>query len=216
VAGRVRRVPARGVRRHLAAGYLVPGTPTLTKRYFPEWLLAAFDKEPPVAADKSAAEPAARNPETLLSEAGVVEPCADPGHLCLDNEFRAAWDDRTAALADADARRAALAGHVDGWEGFGERTKSSVPGGLRAFLDACPECDGAVTLGTDTVESCCRTHEVLAVGCEDCGARLLEVPADGAGNDGGRPEQADTGDDGGRSEQTDADDDRLERADSTP
>jgi hypothetical protein len=45
---------------------------------------------------------------------------------------------------------------------------------------------------------------VLAVGCEDCGARLLEVPADGADNDGGR------------SERTDADDDRLERADSTP
>lgn len=27
-------------------GYLVPGTPTLTKRYFPDWVLAAFDKEP--------------------------------------------------------------------------------------------------------------------------------------------------------------------------
>ncbi|GAB3032824.1 hypothetical protein GCM10025298_22210 [Natronobiforma cellulositropha] len=27
-------------------GYLVPGTPTLTKRYFPDWLLAKFDKEP--------------------------------------------------------------------------------------------------------------------------------------------------------------------------
>ena len=27
-------------------GYLVPKTPELTKRYFPEWLLAKFDKEP--------------------------------------------------------------------------------------------------------------------------------------------------------------------------
>ena len=253
-------------------GYLVPGTPTLTKRYFPEWLLAAFDKEPPVAADESTAEPAARSPETLLSEAGVVEPCADADDLCLDDGFRTAWDDRIAALADADARRAALAhrfgvdadaielrdrepgvvavttdresetthgrtlaewpsratviadlaaddalaGHVDGWKGFGERTKSSVLGGLRAFLDACPECGGAVTLGTDTVESCCRTHEVLAVGCEDCGARLLEVPADGAeeGNGGGRPEQAGADDDSSRPERTDDDDDggRLERA----
>jgi hypothetical protein len=45
---------------------------------------------------------------------------------------------------------------------------------------------------------------VLAVGCEDCGARLLEVPADGADNDGGRSKQADDADD------------HLERADSTP
>jgi hypothetical protein len=162
-------------------GYLVPGTPTLTKHYFPRWLLAAFDKEPPVATDESTAEPAARNPETLLSEAGVVEPCADADDLCLDDEFRAAWDDRIAALADANARRAALAhrfgvvadaielrdrelgvvavttdresetthgrtlaewpsratviadlaadgalaDHIDGWEGFGERTRTS-------------------------------------------------------------------------------------------
>jgi hypothetical protein len=27
-------------------GYLVPGTPELTKRYFPPWLLRAFGKEP--------------------------------------------------------------------------------------------------------------------------------------------------------------------------
>ncbi|PSP57067.1 hypothetical protein BRC72_11755 [Halobacteriales archaeon QH_7_66_36] len=89
--------------------YLVPGTPTLTKRYFPERVLAAFDKEPPVAADESTAEPAARNPETLPSGAGVVDPCADADDLCLDDGFRATWDDRIAALADTDARRAALA-----------------------------------------------------------------------------------------------------------
>jgi hypothetical protein len=27
-------------------GYLVPGTPAFTKRYFPDWLLAWFDKTP--------------------------------------------------------------------------------------------------------------------------------------------------------------------------
>lgn len=29
-------------------GYLVPGTPALTKQYFPDWLLAKFDKGPAV------------------------------------------------------------------------------------------------------------------------------------------------------------------------
>ncbi|ELZ02925.1 hypothetical protein C482_04681 [Natrialba chahannaoensis JCM 10990] len=48
-------------------GYLVPGTPTLTKRYFPDWLLAKFDKEPEpgagtLVADDGAAGARARAP----------------------------------------------------------------------------------------------------------------------------------------------------------
>jgi hypothetical protein len=32
-----------------------------------------------------------------------------------------------------------------------------------------------VTLGEDTVESCCRSIDVIAATCEDCGARVFEA-----------------------------------------
>jgi hypothetical protein len=38
-------------------GYLVPGTPELTKRYFPDWLLARFDKGPARAESLGAEAP---------------------------------------------------------------------------------------------------------------------------------------------------------------
>jgi hypothetical protein len=30
-------------------------------------------------------------------------------------------------------------------------------------------------MGQETVESCCRSREVIAVGCESCGDRLFEA-----------------------------------------
>lgn len=92
-------------------GYLVPGTPELTKRYFPDWLLAKFDKQ-----SASAPEPITDDefdPEAALLEAGVVEPCADADDLCLTDGFEAAWRDRMDGLADDDALRAELAEHLD-------------------------------------------------------------------------------------------------------
>ncbi|ELY91113.1 hypothetical protein C483_10526 [Natrialba hulunbeirensis JCM 10989] len=102
-------------------GYLVPGTPTLTKRYFPDWLLAKFDKEPEpgtgtlVADDGSttgagatpatstdddvepghtdtAAEPI--DPEQWLLEYDLVVPCS---RADVDGEADEEGDDTTAA-----------------------------------------------------------------------------------------------------------------------
>ena len=85
-------------------GYLVPGTPELTKRYFPPWLLAAFGKAPPPgqagantnadaadARDARAADAGSGDTETLLAEAGVVEECAEEDDLCLTADFETAW-----------------------------------------------------------------------------------------------------------------------------
>ncbi|WP_435320083.1 hypothetical protein [Haloarchaeobius sp. TZWSO28] len=73
-------------------GYLVPGTPELTKRYMPDWLLAWFGKEPehplPKAGDVRDVEP-----ETFLSEAGAIEPCEDIDDLCLNAAFAERWDE---------------------------------------------------------------------------------------------------------------------------
>jgi len=102
-------------------GYLVPGTPTLTKRYFPPWLLALFGK----------------------------------------------------GRADVGAART-LAGRDGNWEQYTILERSQLLNGLRLFIDTCPACGGEPNFGTETVQSCCSTHEVAAVACEECGARLFE------------------------------------------
>jgi hypothetical protein len=206
-------------------GYLVPGTPELTKRYFPDWLLALFDKDPrarrptvPVDADADGL-----TAETLLLELGVIVEDETGADVVLEPDFAAAWhdrmdamsDDRTdrdelAALLDVDADSLELTRHgdavtarmdgvwigqwesraafvadlaadreltarYDGWTDLGMQFRSEVLGGLRLMLDRCPSCGGAVDLRQDVVESCCRTYDVLAVECLDCGARLLEM-----------------------------------------
>ena len=88
-------------------GYLVPGTPELTKRYFPPWLLRAFGKEPePVTEATTQTRLRGNNPssefdpETKLIEAGALEECETGDDLCLTDEFREAWHDEMRATND--------------------------------------------------------------------------------------------------------------------
>lgn len=88
-------------------GYLVPGTPELTKRYFPPWLLRAFGKEPenatqpPTQPPSGVDEPGERlDPESELVEAGALEDCESGDDLCLTDDFRTAWHDGMNALSD--------------------------------------------------------------------------------------------------------------------
>jgi len=201
-------------------GYLVPGTPAFTKRYFPDWVLARFDK-----ADfgESSGTIDDVDPEAVLTDAGVVEPCERVDDLCLADWFREEWNaaidaiesagteaadlsavlgadetdisvsehgggvtarldgrrvgqwaSRAALVADLAAARL-LSDRYDGWTRLGVEQQSRVLSGLRVFLDSCPECGGEVTADQETVESCCRRAEVIAVSCADCDARLLEV-----------------------------------------
>jgi hypothetical protein len=204
-------------------GYLVPGTPALTKRYFPDWLLAAFDKTPTPVSDEGAIDA-----ERVLLDAGVLEPCPEVDDLCLAPAFREAWYDHMASLRGSETQASALAAElgldaeavsfvehgdavvahhgdgrvgqwesraalvadlaaarelatwVRGWDGLSVAQRSQLLGGLRVFVEECPACGGPVTLAQETVESCCRSHEVVAVACASCAARLLEVPAEAA------------------------------------
>jgi len=205
-------------------GYLIPGTPWLTKRYLPHGALAWFGTHGTGAADD-------RTIESVLVEAEAVRPAGDD--LVLDQEFKRRWreqireyrgaeDDvemlraigglgelnsedvtvtaldaafvatvdgvrvgrwvsRGAFLADAAAARV-LELRFDGWDRLSFDERTAVLGGLRLWLDWCPLCDGHVALGTETVESCCRTVDVVAGTCRDCGRRVFEVdaPDDGA------------------------------------
>ena len=260
-------------------GYLVPGTPTLTKRYLPNRVLALFDKAPDStdefvpAADTAAmddrgddgtaespsveaghgatpgtpdATATGANPETasstdpaddadapepdivpeqLLGDLGVVEPCESVDDLCLTEAFERSWLDATeqrrddvldpdllaplfdadterievtdneesvvveatgvgrqrwlstgALLADATANELLLAEH-DRWAALAPHQRLPILKALRSFLPTCPLCEGSIGMGEETVESCCRSWEVVAVACNDCEQRYLEVDA---------------------------------------
>jgi len=210
-------------------GYLVPGTPTLTKRYFPERVLAWFDKAPAeetglggeAGADAADEELEEIDPEQALLDANAVEPCEHEDDLCLTDGFETGWWERIEhnreevdvdGLADAigiegepeieqygdafaltvdDQRigqwesRAALVADVaaadvlseqyDDWDRLGSQSRGELLSGLRIFLESCPVCGEPVDIGQETVESCCRSYEVVAASCESCDDRLLEV-----------------------------------------
>ena len=218
-------------------GYLVPGTPTLTKRYFPEWLLAKFDKEPlpatssrpPSAAadvadgtDPGSGSPAETDPETIFLTHGVLEPCEEIDDLCVvedvserwrteiesvrdgdlreqvavyldvdpdplelmtykqrtearvDGRLAAWWESEAALIADL-ASETILGDVIDEWDSWPLPDRSQLAGGMRAFVETCPSCDGRISVGEETVESCCRSRQIYAVTCEDCDSRILEV-----------------------------------------
>lgn len=87
-----------------ARGYLVPGTPTLTQRYFPEWLLQLFGKEPLPERHHVATVEDDVGVDELLLEADVVEPCADEDDLCLTETFE---DELWSAIRQLRASEAA-------------------------------------------------------------------------------------------------------------
>ncbi|AHF98921.1 hypothetical protein HALLA_08640 [Halostagnicola larsenii XH-48] len=267
-------------------GYLIPGTPTLTKRYLPPAILRWFGKDPePVVAsglassdasttieesaseteadeltestsaagsstdtgatptqtdaetnghgsesDEESADDAAGGPEasmdleTYFLDEDILEPCADSTDLCLTEAFETAWfaeiepiaedeidpadaaeafgfeedpdefelltrDDvhtlranssrtgqwpsRPALVADIAASRA-FESWVDDWDAFGPAQKGQLLNSLRMFLETCPTTGGDIQMGEEVVESCCSSHKVFAVTCEDTDERLFE------------------------------------------
>ncbi|MEZ3116961.1 hypothetical protein RYH80_13685 [Halobaculum sp. MBLA0147] len=89
-------------------GYLVPGTPTLTKRYFPPWLLELFGKEPAGTADAPAYEGDV-DPESYLLDHGVITETPDGEDLELVDGFWPTWRD---AIERADEDLAAEVGDL--------------------------------------------------------------------------------------------------------
>lgn len=80
-------------------GYLVPGTPTLTKRYFPERVLRWFDKDTRASVTDESVE---IDPEQVLLAATAVTPCRNSTDLCLTSEFREAWHEHRCDLPAHD------------------------------------------------------------------------------------------------------------------
>ncbi|WP_129113509.1 hypothetical protein [Halegenticoccus tardaugens] len=82
-----------------ARGYLVPGTPALTKRYFPAWVLRLFGKQPPVdrslgggrLAERERVSGGGEADETPFELDGVVR---NDNAADLTAEFADAWTER--------------------------------------------------------------------------------------------------------------------------
>jgi hypothetical protein len=87
-------------------GYLVPGTPELTKLYLPDWALAAFGKETERPGHFEIDESV--DVEAALWNAGVLEE-KPHGDLGLTDAFQAEWRRRIAAQREADTGREAMA-----------------------------------------------------------------------------------------------------------
>jgi hypothetical protein len=170
-------------------GYLVPGTPALTARYFPPWLLELFGKELELR-------------ETLQPIEGVAVRATPEGGRLVDS-FAAAWDARIEAMraggvADddvatllgvaeasnvgeaayvvdgglrrwlsasallADAAAAAVLAERGGteWASLDPDERVATLRDLRKHLRYCPLCDGELDdEETETVETCCTESE---------------------------------------------------------
>lgn len=93
-------------------GYLVPGTPTLTRRYFPPWLLRAFGKEPVGTRTRRATpDDADRNVDDPLLAAGVL---TDGDGRDLTGAFREDWRARMERLDDDGVRSGDVAAAFGG------------------------------------------------------------------------------------------------------
>lgn len=203
-------------------GYLVPGTPELTKRYFPDRVLAWSDKTPITDLEDSTISV---NPEEVLLAAGAVEPCQNESDLCLRPDFETAWHNHITDLREQQPGEAALTRALDipphdddiqfdhredgmlartataaigqwssdaaiiadvaaatalqtrypNWDTLNPAEIARVLLSLRIFIDQCSSCSGPVHVEQEVVESCCRSHDVIASVCQSCDARLLEM-----------------------------------------
>lgn len=85
-------------------GYLVPGTPELTKRFFPDWILRYFDK---METDQRVVSDI--DPESLLKEADALQECELGEDLCLTDAFRSEWYGRITERRSGDTTHSDLA-----------------------------------------------------------------------------------------------------------
>lgn len=251
-------------------GYLVPGTPTLTKQYLPPSVLQLFGKESKQTAysgfgsvetqqrektigkqtlgsthndaastssavadnnESSINQPTEEtvdsiSPEKFLLKYDIIKPCPNVNDLCLTEAFKNEWYDeidridadtlkaedaacvvgitedkddfqiehhggarilqrddqhigqwpsQAALVADVTAARV-LNSWTNEWASFPIGQKGALLNSLRLFLERCPTTGGEVTMDEETVESCCQSHDVVAVTCEETGERLFEHP----------------------------------------
>ena len=94
----------------------------------------------------------------------------------IDDRTIGQWESDAAFLAEVAADRV-LPQFVSEWSSLQVGERSRVLHSLRMFLEECPTCHGPVSMGQETIESCCRSFEVVAVTCTACDSRIFEIEA---------------------------------------
>lgn len=97
----------------------------------------------------------------------------DAYKILVDGSLIGVLESEAAFYADLAGARLFVE-RLDDWEGLDVGDRSRLLKGLRLFLEECPECGNTVTFDTEEVESCCGSHQVAAVECDDCQSRLFE------------------------------------------
>jgi hypothetical protein len=169
-------------------GYLVPGTPELTQRFLPEWVLARFGKasvEPTASAD-----PADREGWIdVLSAGGVLT--GEGSDRRLDPAFRDDWRARLAERADSDVDSESDAGDVaalfDAEEASAQSDRSFVVDGealvrwesrvalvadLAAGAALRARLDGWERVDRDERRDVLTALRLFLDACPDCGGRV--------------------------------------------
>lgn len=117
--------------------------------------------------------------EEILSVLGLEEGAVefeqhnDAYKILVDGRLIGVLESEAAFYADLAGARL-LADRLDDWEALDVGDRSRLLKGLRLFVEECPECGNTVTFDTEEVESCCGSHRVAAVECDDCQSRLFE------------------------------------------
>ena len=111
------------------------------------------------------------NPDELEVD---ENPDAGRFDITFEGDRIGGWNSRAAFLADL-AAEPTLPEWIDDWEALGDRERTQTIASLRAFLESCPDCEGALTPIENTVKSCCSSSIVtVEVDCQDCGARVFD------------------------------------------
>lgn len=93
-------------------GYLVPGTPGLTKRYLPDSILAYFDHHDGSAPQQPEVDPDV-DLEGFLLSAGIVTECETQDDLCLTEEFEHEWHEEMDSVRAGDRSHRILVDLLD-------------------------------------------------------------------------------------------------------
>lgn len=169
-------------------GYLVPGTPTLTKRYLPDSVLRSFDKDPVPTYTVNADTDDELDVEDVLLSSGGLEESANPGDLVVTSTFEEEWS-RTIDSLDETLTKETLAGMLDVAEsqirmedppgsyliGVDDRqvgrwsSKAAFDADIAAGITLCKRIDGWDDLTVEQQTGLMRGMRVFLEQCPDCG-----------------------------------------------
>lgn len=179
-------------------GYLIPGTPTLTRRYLPDRVLEWFDKAEPPARRSSIETADLDDAVESLSAADVVHGRADGNGLGLTPTFRKRWRERLAsenaregerenrgdvriqnaddieALVDADEveRRSDATVELDGTRLLRWESEAALTADIAADRELRNRLEGWTALEPDDRRDVLTGLRLLGERCPACNGRL--------------------------------------------